>query len=110
MGLAKTNVIDAAGIEQHTSTVVLTIVDEMDWSDPDAHLRALQDKINTYVAFIESGQMAQLYPDTAWSKVAIDIYPLHEYDSRIREILQKAAMALADRDVQLRIRSRSGGV
>ncbi|MBL8887436.1 MAG: hypothetical protein JNK16_12315 [Phycisphaerales bacterium] len=109
MGLAKANVIDAAGIEEQTSTIVLTIVDEMDWSDADAHLRALQDKINAYIAFIESGQMVQAYPDKTWSNVAIDIYPLYEYDSRIREILEKAAKSMADLDVQLRIRPHSGG-
>lgn len=51
-------------------------------SDADAHLKALQDKLNACVAFIESGQMAQTYPDKSWSKVAIDVYPLREYDAR----------------------------
>lgn len=62
--------------------VLLELQLRPDGSDADVHLKALQDKLNAYVAFIESGQMAQTSPDKSWSNVAIDIYPLRQYDAR----------------------------
>jgi len=43
--------------------LVLTISDHLEWDDENEHLLILQDKINSYVDFIESGQMAESYPD-----------------------------------------------
>lgn len=33
------------------------VCDHIDGSDEDAHLSLLQDKLNTYLAFIESGEV-----------------------------------------------------
>lgn len=40
---------------------VLTITDHLSW-DMDFHLELLQDKINRYLQFIESGQIYEEYP------------------------------------------------
>jgi hypothetical protein len=53
MALHKTGVIDRVGVEADTGRVVLTVVDEMDWSDDQRHLLALQQKLNTYLSFVE---------------------------------------------------------
>lgn len=37
-------------------TLVLLITDHLDWENEHNHLMLLQDKINSYIAFIESGQ------------------------------------------------------
>jgi len=55
MALQKTRVIDRVAVE--ADTVVLTVVDEMDWSDDQRHLLALQQKLNTYLSFVERGEV-----------------------------------------------------
>jgi hypothetical protein len=57
MAIEKTKVIDRLGVEAATGHVVLTVVDEMDWSDDQRHLLALQEKLNTYLSFVERGEV-----------------------------------------------------
>ncbi len=58
--VTQTNLIDAIG----THTIIrLLIVDPLPWNANEAdHLFMLQEKINTYIAFIESGQIYKDYP------------------------------------------------
>jgi hypothetical protein len=53
--------------------LVLTISDHLEWDDENEHLLILQDKINSYVDFTESGQMAENYPDKVDKKIMIQI-------------------------------------
>jgi hypothetical protein len=57
------NIIDMVGVESATGKVILTIADHLDWADGDAHQLKLQEKLNTYLAFIESGELSEAYPD-----------------------------------------------
>lgn len=57
MALDSPNTVDAVGIDPESGHAVLVIQDQMDWSDPAAHFRALQKKISNYVAFIQNGQL-----------------------------------------------------
>ena len=57
MALDNPNTVDAVGIDPESGHAVLVIQEQMDWSDPAAHLRALQKKISSYVAFIQNGQL-----------------------------------------------------
>ena len=56
MGLENPDIIDAVGTETGSGDVILTIFDGNEWDDELVHLRALQDKINSYFSFIESGR------------------------------------------------------
>ena len=53
--------VDAIGIDQE-GIVVLTISAHLEWDD--GHLFLLQEKINTYLAFLESGEVFETYPDS----------------------------------------------
>ena len=57
MALDNPNTVDAVGVDPESGHAVLVISDQMDWSDPAAHFRALQRKISNYVAFIRNGQL-----------------------------------------------------
>ena len=57
MALDSPNMVDAVGVDPESGHAVLVISDQMDWSDPAAHFRALQRKISNYVAFIQNGQL-----------------------------------------------------
>nr|WP_211171156.1 DUF6572 domain-containing protein [Bacillus sp. DNRA2] len=39
------------------------IADHLDWENELQHLKLLQDKINAYISFIESGQVYSVYHD-----------------------------------------------
>ncbi len=64
MTIEQTKLIDIIGIENATGKVHLTISDHLPWDSQNHHLLLLQEKINFYLAFIESGEIYESYPDS----------------------------------------------
>ncbi|MEP7015056.1 MAG: DUF6572 domain-containing protein [Verrucomicrobiota bacterium] len=63
-------VVDFAGVRRADSRCVLTLSDHLRWDDPD-QVSQLQDKLNEYLAFIESGEIYQTYPDAREREIEI---------------------------------------
>jgi len=74
---------------------VLIITDHLDWSESLEHQRMLQTKINTYLRFIETGQLVGRFPDAAGKEVVIRVVAASEPDADGRQFLDRAAQALA---------------
>nr|WP_192867646.1 DUF6572 domain-containing protein [Thaumasiovibrio occultus] len=72
MSIEQIEVIDAIGIDNSTGHVVLSIIDSLPWDN--AHLLRLQDKLNTYLGFIESGELEVAYPATKGRQVQIHLH------------------------------------
>lgn len=73
MALEETTIVDAIGVERNTGFVVLTLTDAWDWEDEEKHLSALKDKINTYLFYIETGELLDTCPEAAFRTLAIDV-------------------------------------
>lgn len=99
-------VIDTIGIDSE-ARVVLTIADHLDWSEESAHLMLLQEKINTYVRFIESGEMVDAYPQSRGRTPLVDVVRKYELSDAAREFFQKASLALRPASIELRSRALS---
>jgi hypothetical protein len=54
MTIEDARIVDFIGVDPVTGHVVLTITDHLPW-DSDEHVLLLQDKLNRYLAFVESG-------------------------------------------------------
>jgi len=80
MSIEDTDKVDFVTIEYATGNVRLTIFDHLDWQqDEGGHLLLLQEKINTYLQFVESGEMHSTLPATVGRNVIIGVdakYPL----------------------------------
>jgi len=61
MAVDTPNVIDIASIDNE-GNAVLIIADHLDWDIENEHLLILQEKINTYLGAIESGNIYEEYP------------------------------------------------
>lgn len=70
MSLLNTNVVDFISIDT-TGNVVLTVADECGWDERNEHLLALQNKINRYLDFIESGDIYQQYAHVEGRKIIV---------------------------------------
>ncbi|RME29062.1 MAG: hypothetical protein D6798_01040 [Deltaproteobacteria bacterium] len=57
MSVQDRGTIDYLAIESGSGRVVLAISDHLDWTEPKQHLYVLQEKLNTYISFVESGQV-----------------------------------------------------
>ena len=74
MAIEKSDVVDAVGIEKATADVVLTIIDYLDWESSEAkHLQMLEEKLNTYLRFVESGELLESYPNAAGRRSVISL-------------------------------------
>jgi hypothetical protein len=84
-----------AYFESKPGPVTLIIVDHLPWADIDGdgfereHAWLLQEKINTYLAFIETGQLVSEYPAVAGKDIVIKIianYPLSPLGQKIIDL------------------------
>ena len=71
MSVEQANVVDA--ISTNGSFVNLTISDHLDWDDEQGHLIALQEKINVYLSFVESGEILSVYPQAEGKTPVINV-------------------------------------
>jgi len=62
MTVEETKLIDIISTDE-LGRVNLTISDHLDWKDSDKHQQILQAKLNSYLAFVENGELLEQYPD-----------------------------------------------
>jgi hypothetical protein len=85
----QTDVVDMISPDQMTGQVILTVSDHLDWSDSTAHQLLLQAKLNRYLAFIESGEIVEQYPDAKGRKVTIKVVFNFQPDEVSRSFLMR---------------------
>ena len=88
MSINQTDIIDVIGTTPQ-GKVVLTISDHHSW-DEEWHLQLLQDKINAYMQFIESGQLLEDYPNAVECDVVIETVMKYQPTSEAASFLEKA--------------------
>lgn len=96
MSITETNKIDIVAARPDSSIVRLVITDHLGWNDLEAHARLLQDKVNTYLEFVESGQLGRMQtpkiPDAPDIHIALVLHcpPTNEAEElfvKVREFL-----------------------
>lgn len=92
MSISQNNVIDAMGISNETGQVVLTISDHLRWGNE--HLLMLQEKINLYLAFVESGELIEKYPDASGREVLISVVCKYPPDMAGTRFLSKIGIIM----------------
>ena len=78
MTIEQENTIDLIGTNEEKGYVSLIISDHLEWDEKNEKLLLLQNKINAYLSFIESGQLIEEYPNTEGLKVHIVLTCMHE--------------------------------
>ena len=75
MSVDQTDKIDFLWKDEQSGHLMLTITDHLDWKKRDEgdHLSLLQEKINTYLHFIESGQVWKAKPEYKGLPVVIHV-------------------------------------
>ena len=103
MSIQNADVVDAIGLERSTQDVILTISDHLGWgSDIDNHLIELQEKINAYLAFLESGELLDAYPKAVGRDAVISIVFRESPPEQALSFLQSAATIIEDSGKSLR--------
>ena len=72
MSVDQTQVIDVVSKDKD-GTIVLSISDHLDWENTKQHLLILQEKINTYLNFVDSGEIYEKYPEAKGRPIEIEV-------------------------------------
>ena len=94
MSVEQVDTIDFIGVDRTTGKVVLTISDHLDWADSHFHLMKLQDKLNSYLRFCESGELYESYPDAKGRDVVLSIAAKHPFSSEGDAFFARAKVAI----------------
>ncbi|MDR1463689.1 MAG: hypothetical protein LBJ11_00100 [Oscillospiraceae bacterium] len=68
------NTLSVDYVSTNADYVRCSIVDDWNWNDVKKHLAVLQEKLNNYLMFIESGQLLTSYPNAKGKKIVISIF------------------------------------
>ena len=87
MSIIETEKIDFIGLDPQTNEVILAISDHLDWFEaPEEHLLLLQEKLNAYLRFAESGEVYSHVQLSASRKIRFRVvgkYPLNDAAKRV---------------------------
>ena len=75
MTIDQTAIIDLATIDHASGDLWLSISDHLPWggADEGPHLLLLQEKLNAYLRFIESGEVLETIPEASDRDVVINL-------------------------------------
>jgi len=71
MTVEQTSVVDIAYIDLATGIVHLSVTDHLQWEGE--HLLVLQEKINCYLSFVESGEVFDTLPGAEGKNIQIEL-------------------------------------
>lgn len=97
MSIEQQSTIDFASIDKASGELWLTISDHLPWADDEsAHLILLQDKLNAYLRFTESGEVFKKMPEARGRRIVINLvgkFPLSQTASFFFENAKVAVKA-----------------
>ena len=93
MSVENKHVVDVIGIDKNEN-VILTISDHLEWDEFNEHLIILQDKLNSYLGFIESGNLYESYPDAIGRHIVINVCLKYKPNKVGKEFLARSEKIL----------------
>ncbi|KAF1028628.1 MAG: hypothetical protein GAK37_02150 [Pseudomonas sp.] len=100
MSITNPKVIDFWAIPHwEPENIILAITDHLEWGnavEQGEHLLMLQEKINVYIAFIESGEMYTEIPGALGKHPVIRVFGLHELPEQGERFIHQVAKVLEE--------------
>ncbi len=93
MSIDQTSVVDFVSTNKENE-VVLTVSDHLEWDEKNEHLHLLQEKINAYLRFIESGEIYEEYPDAKGKKIIISVHAKFQPNEDGQTLISKMTEAV----------------
>jgi hypothetical protein len=103
MSVLDTDMVDYVYLDDTTQTPVLVVSDPLTWKPPEDedHLEALREKLNAQIAFVETGQIRNVWPGYAGGLVKVEVVArfalnraAEEFYGLAERVMQKANMSL----------------
>lgn len=88
MSVVESSVVDGMGLADNGKMKML-ITDHLDWDEEYEHLLILQEKINAYIGFCESGQYKDIYANEEIRHIVFEIHFLFEPTQNVYKFLEQ---------------------
>lgn len=96
MGIQEAAEIDAIARHPDGRIVKLVMEDELDWEAAELHCFMIQEKVETYVTFVETGQIwEQVEKSEPAPEVVLELVLAHEPPPEAATFLARVATAVA---------------
>jgi hypothetical protein len=107
MSIEQTNIVDFLSIDKASGDVFLTISDHLAWDENEGtHLELLQDKLNAYLRFIESGELVRECPQVVGRSIVINLVSKFPLSRTAKTFIGKASEAIRDAGFKLQTEVR----
>ncbi len=94
------NKVDFIGV--HDNFVSLVITDHLEWGEnDDDHMYTIQEKVNSYMRFYESGELLEKFPNSKDKPVVIEVALKHEPNENGNWFFSKLEPVLKDSGIKL---------
>ena len=100
MSVVESGVVDGIGLSEN-ETMKMLITDHLEWQDEYEHLLILQEKINVYIGFCESGQYKEVYTDIKVRHVIFEIHFLFEPTQNVYNFLKQIPGRINELDLAI---------
>jgi hypothetical protein len=101
MSIDQTDVVDSVGVDIAKNEAQLIISDHLEWNSSEKqdkeHMYLLQEKVNAYLRFIESGEIYEAYPKSRNRVLVIRLIGKYEMSEaatiffrRIEDVLSRS--------------------
>lgn len=93
MAIDNTGVIDGIGLDKEKNVVRLLLTDHLAWDGDEKilseyeHLIILQEKINSYISYLESKQYEEQFKGVAINMAIIEIHFKYDITDKCKEFL-----------------------
>ena len=88
MTIEQIDVVDFIS-EDENGNINLSISDHLEWDEKMEHIYMLQEKINKYLSFIESGEISEHCDNIKDKKIIINVIYKYEPSDVAHEFLEK---------------------
>lgn len=103
MSVAEKDKIDGIGVDEKTNTLVFLIADHLPWIIEEyKHLKILQAKLNTYIAYIDSKQYKSIYRNKDFEQFRIEIVFKYQFTENCEKFLSTARAELKSHNIAIK--------
>jgi len=102
MTIEQTNVIDIIGHDKENNKLNLIISDHLEWDEENEKLLLLQEKINSYLAFLESEEILEHYPNSKYEAYVIKIISKYKPNEEAEKFLNLAKETIIEAGFNLK--------
>lgn len=103
MSVIEQDKIDGMGKSKENNKLLFLITDHLDWKNEHNHLVILQNKINSYLEFIESKQYVATYPQDVFDSYVIEIHFQNGMSENCLKFLEVVADQVEVLNVKIRV-------